>query len=92
MRIFILLAAAIVVVAIAFGMKTTFIATPVTIATSNTLSPHEMHLGYKGMKELPVLEVKDPFWGRSRANFAEFIADETENLGKVIRAAHFKAE
>jgi hypothetical protein len=50
-----------VVVAIAFGMKTTFIAAPVTIATSNTLSPHEMHLGYKGMKELPVLEVKDPF-------------------------------
>jgi len=61
LRIFILLAAAIVVVAIAFGMKTTFIAAPVTIATSNTLSPHEMHLGYKGMKELPVLEVKDPF-------------------------------
>jgi len=61
MRIFILLAAAIVVVAIAFGMKTTFIAAPVTIATSNTLSPHEMHLGYTGMKELPVLEVKDPF-------------------------------
>jgi hypothetical protein len=56
-----LLAAVIVVVAIAFRMKTTFIAAPVTMATSNTLSPHEMHLGYKGIKELPVLEVKDPF-------------------------------
>jgi hypothetical protein len=56
-----LLAAVIVVVAIAFGMRTAFIAAPVTITTSNTLSPHEMHLGYKNMKELPVLEVKDPF-------------------------------
>jgi hypothetical protein len=61
MQIFIFLAVVIVVVAIAFGMKTTFFAAPVTITTSNTLSPHEMHLGYKNMKELPVLEVKDPF-------------------------------
>ena len=30
-------------------------------ATSNTLSPHEIHLNYKSMKELPVHEVKEPF-------------------------------
>jgi hypothetical protein len=29
--------------------------------TSKTLSPHQMHLNYKAMKELPVHEVKEPF-------------------------------
>jgi hypothetical protein len=29
--------------------------------TSNTLAPHEMHLNYEAMKELPVTEVKEPF-------------------------------
>jgi hypothetical protein len=29
--------------------------------TSKTLSPHEIHLNYKGMKELPVHEIKEPF-------------------------------
>jgi hypothetical protein len=31
------------------------------MAASNTLSPHEIHLNYKSMKELPVHEVKEPF-------------------------------
>jgi tripartite-type tricarboxylate transporter receptor subunit TctC len=31
-------------------------------------------------------------YASSRADFAKFIADETEKWGKVIRAAHIKAE
>jgi hypothetical protein len=31
------------------------------MTTSKTLSPHEIHLNYKNMKELPVREVKEPF-------------------------------
>jgi hypothetical protein len=61
MRIFIVLAVAAVIVAVAFGMKTVFIAGPSVLATSVTLSPHEMHLNYKNMKELPVHEGKDAF-------------------------------
>jgi hypothetical protein len=67
MRMFIVLAAAVAVVAIV--VKTVFIPATSThsgsiseaMATSNTLSPHEIHLNYQNMKELPVHEVKDPF-------------------------------
>jgi hypothetical protein len=60
MRIFIVLAVAAVVVAIAFGTKT-FIAEPAALATSVSLSPHEIHLNYKNMKELPVHEGNNAF-------------------------------
>ena len=30
-------------------------------AVSSTMSPHDIHLNYKGMKELPVHDVKDAF-------------------------------
>jgi hypothetical protein len=62
MRIFIVLAVAAGIVAIALGMvKTVFIAGPGALATSVTMSPHEIHLNYKNMKELPVHEGKNAF-------------------------------
>jgi flagellar basal body-associated protein FliL len=69
MRMFIMLAVAVVIVAIGFGVKTVFSGRSVdqaglitkAMATSQTLSPHEIHLNYKGMKELQVNEVKEPF-------------------------------
>jgi hypothetical protein len=53
-RIFILLAMVIVVVGAGFALKATSQTTTTTVATSSTLSPHEIHLNYKRMKELPV--------------------------------------
>jgi hypothetical protein len=32
-----------------------------TVETPKTLSPYEIHLNYKSIKELPVNEVKEPF-------------------------------
>ena len=62
MRMLIALAIAVVIMAIGFGARTIFASRSVdTQATSATLSPHQMHLDYKGMKELPVREVQDPF-------------------------------
>jgi hypothetical protein len=63
MRMLIALAVAVVIAAVSFGVRTIFIPGPVdqTLSTSETLSPHEMHLNYKAMKELPVREVKEPF-------------------------------
>jgi hypothetical protein len=62
MRILIGLAVAAVIVAIAFGMKTVFIAAgPAALVASVTLSPHEIHLNYQNMKELPVHEGKNAF-------------------------------
>jgi hypothetical protein len=69
MRMFIILAVTVAIVAIGFGVKAAFTgrsadhAGSVTKAmeTSKTISPHEIHLNYKGMKELPVNEVKEPF-------------------------------
>jgi hypothetical protein len=69
MRMFIALAIAAVMVAVAFGLKTTFIPGSVdhagsitkAMAASKTLSPHEIHLNYQKMKDLPVVEVKEPF-------------------------------
>jgi hypothetical protein len=69
MRMIIVLAIAVAVVAIGFGVKAVFIpgssADPASItramATSTTLWPHRIHLDYKRMKDLPVHEIKDPF-------------------------------
>jgi hypothetical protein len=64
MRMLIMLAVAVAIVAIGFGVKTIFIPGSVNdraMAASKTLSPHEIHLNYKAMKELPVHEVKEPF-------------------------------
>jgi hypothetical protein len=61
MRMFIVFAVAIVVIAIGYAVKSTMYpsstaASLLTVATpaANTLSPHEIHLNYKGMKDLPV--------------------------------------
>jgi hypothetical protein len=69
MRMFIFFAIAVVIAALGFGVKTAFLSgspnalgsTTEEIATANAMSPHEIHLNYQGMKELPVHEIKDPF-------------------------------
>jgi hypothetical protein len=69
MRMLIVLAIAVVIVAVGFGVKRAFIsgssADPAsingTMAASITLWPHEIHRNYQGMKELPVNDVKEPF-------------------------------
>jgi hypothetical protein len=69
MRMIIALAIAVVIVAIGFGVKTTFIPGSVdhtgsitkAMAASKTLSPHEIHINYQKMQDLPVVEVKEPF-------------------------------
>jgi hypothetical protein len=56
MRMFILLAVAIVLVAIGLASSFSFphTAALVSVKTPNTLSPHDIHLNYKAMKDLPV--------------------------------------
>jgi hypothetical protein len=69
MRTLVALAVAVVVLAIGFQAKRIFIrgssGDPASIAeamaTSKPLWPHEIHLNYEGMKELPVRETKEPF-------------------------------
>jgi hypothetical protein len=69
MRMLIVLAVAAVIAALGFGVKTVFIprsadsigSITAAMATSNTLSPHEIHLNYKNMKDLPVDDIKYPF-------------------------------
>jgi hypothetical protein len=69
MRIFIFFAIAVVIVALGFGVKTAFLpgssnvpgSTTKETAAANTLSPHEIHVNYQGMEELPVHEIKNPF-------------------------------
>jgi hypothetical protein len=64
MRKLIALAAAVVIVAVAVWMKSTFTSGRVEsreVVTSKTMSPHEIHLNYKAMKEPPAREVKEPF-------------------------------
>jgi hypothetical protein len=61
MRMLIMLAAAVVIVAIGFGVKAIYIPGSVNVVAATTLSPHEIHLNYKGMKELPIHEIKEPF-------------------------------
>jgi hypothetical protein len=57
MRLLTMIAAAIVVIAIGYMIKTSvFPSSTVTVAApaAGTLSPHEIHLNYKAMKSLPV--------------------------------------
>jgi len=65
MRALALLAAAVVIVAIGFSAKSLFVTgsaiNPAALAASITLSPHEIHLNYRGMKDLPVHDGKDAF-------------------------------
>jgi hypothetical protein len=61
MRMYIMIAMAIVIAAIAFEARSTLFHGRLNTAALNTLSPHEIHLNYKSMKELPVHEVKEPF-------------------------------
>jgi hypothetical protein len=69
MRTLIVLAIAAVVMVMGLEMKTMFIqgssadSASITkaMATSKPLWPHEIHLNYEGMKELPAHETKDPF-------------------------------
>ena len=69
MRMLIVLAVTVVIAALGFGVKTVFIprsadnigSITTAMATSNTLSPLEIHLNYNNMKELPVDEIKYPF-------------------------------
>jgi hypothetical protein len=69
MRTLIALAVTVVVLAIGFQVKSIFIrgssGEPASIAeamaTSKPLWPHEIHLNYESMKELPVRETKEPF-------------------------------
>jgi hypothetical protein len=69
MRVLLVLAATGAAGIIGFGLKTAF--TPGAsaptdsinrpVAASNTLWPHDIHLSYKNMRELPVHEIKEPF-------------------------------
>jgi hypothetical protein len=69
MRTLIVLAIAVGVLAIGFQAKNIFIpgssGDPASIAqamaTSKFVGPHEIHLNYENMKELPVSETKEPF-------------------------------
>jgi hypothetical protein len=69
MRTLILLSIAAVVLAIGFRVKSTFIpgssddpaSVAKAMATSKPLWPHEIHVNYEHMKELPVRETKEPF-------------------------------
>jgi hypothetical protein len=69
MRMSVMVAVTVLIVAIGFGAKTVFTGRSVdqvssitkVMATSQTLSPHEIHLNYKAMRELPDNEVKEPF-------------------------------
>jgi hypothetical protein len=60
MRLLIMIAATVVVIAIGYTVKTAMFpsatANLLTAATpaATSLSPHEIHLNYKAMKELPV--------------------------------------
>jgi hypothetical protein len=69
MRTLIVLAIAAVVAVIGFQMKSTFIpgssgdsaSIAKAMATSKPLWPHEIHVNYEKMKELPAQETKEPF-------------------------------
>jgi hypothetical protein len=66
MRTFVMLAVAVAVVVIGYGVVTGFFAGSSAPSMSsetaaNTLSPHEIHMNYKEMEKLPVHDVKDAF-------------------------------
>jgi hypothetical protein len=63
MRLFVMIAAAVFVIALGYTVKTTMfpfatanLLTAATPAAATTLSPHEIHINYnyKAMRELPV--------------------------------------
>jgi hypothetical protein len=56
-RMLIALAVAVVIVAIGLGVRSALVpgrAESQAVTASKTLSPHEIHLNYKALKELPV--------------------------------------
>jgi hypothetical protein len=65
MRIFVALAVAATLVLGGYEISRAHFArssthsTPSETAASSTLSPHEIHLNYKGMEKLPVHDIKD---------------------------------
>jgi hypothetical protein len=63
MRIFVVLAVAAAVVLAGYGISKAFFGRSPASSTrseiTNTLSPHEIHLNYKAMENLPVHDVKD---------------------------------
>jgi hypothetical protein len=68
MRTLTCFAIAVVIATLGVKVKTAFlsgspnaVAMTKEMATADTMSPHEIHLSYQGMKELPVHEVKEPF-------------------------------
>jgi hypothetical protein len=65
MRIFVMIAIAVLVVVIGYEAGHAYFTrsheTPRSAAVPNTLAPHEIHLNYKAMKNLPVHDVKDAF-------------------------------
>jgi hypothetical protein len=69
MRTLMVLAVAVVVLAIGFQVKNILVrgssgdttAIAKAMATSKPLWPHEIHLSYESMKDLPVRETKEPF-------------------------------
>jgi|HubBroStandDraft_1064217.scaffolds.fasta_scaffold4424152_1 hypothetical protein len=65
MRIFMMFAVAAFVVAIGYGAGRAYFARSHSVSSaavvSSTLSPHDIHLNYKGMEKLPVHDVKDAF-------------------------------
>jgi hypothetical protein len=66
---YILLAAAVGIIGVSYAVGSALIRASSTApipagsasAAAVTLSPHEIHLNYKRMKELPVHDVKDAF-------------------------------
>jgi hypothetical protein len=63
MRVLPMLATIAMVVVIIYGVGVHFYARSHPVLSeavvSNTMSPHEIHLNYKGMERLPVHDVKD---------------------------------
>jgi hypothetical protein len=68
MRMLIIFTTAVVIIGMSYAVGTALIRVSTTAptpasatASATTLSPHEIHLNYKRMKELPVHDVKDAF-------------------------------
>jgi hypothetical protein len=62
MRMFMIFASAAVVVAIGYEVGHAYFARSHAVSSAAvTMSPHDIHLNYKRMKELPVHDVKDAF-------------------------------
>jgi hypothetical protein len=63
MRIFMMLVAAAMLVAVGYEAGHAFFARSHSVSSaapaSSTLAPHEIHLNYRAMEKLPVHDVKD---------------------------------